>query len=93
MGCDISGSNDNTIDQNLQGAKKKLAVKATKTAMDICCIISLWRFQMIFELENNLKMAILHSHKRKAPCIYSIGPESSSQIPEKNDLDICYSPR
>ena len=39
---------------------------------------------MIFKLENNLKMAILHSHKRKAPCIYIIGPESSSQIPEKN---------
>ena len=38
---------------------------------------------MIFKLENNLKMAILHSHKRKAPCIYIIGPESSSQIPEK----------
>ena len=74
MGSDISGST---------GAIKKLAVKATKTAMDICCIISLWLSQMIFKLENNLKMAILHSHKRKAPCIYSIGPESSSQIPEK----------
>ena len=30
MGCDISGSNDNTIDQNLQGAKKKLLLKPLK---------------------------------------------------------------
>ena len=80
MGSDISGegSNDNTIEQNLQGAKKNLLLlKPLKTAMDLCCIISLWRFQMQFKLEYTLKMAILHSHKRKAPCIYSIGPESS----------------
>ena len=30
MGCDISGSNDNTIDQNLQGAKKNLLLKPLK---------------------------------------------------------------
>ena len=79
MGSDISGegSNDNTIDQNLQGAKKMLLLKPLKTAIDLCCIISLWRFQMLFKLENTLKMAILYSYKRKAPCIYSIGSESS----------------